>query len=78
MGKCEGVMMYKLIYVEEEYRKYYGTFQSVDAAIDEINRICREEFKFTAWGNDIKEKDNVTIVEFGRKSAWFEIEEIKP
>lgn len=71
-------MMYKLIYVEEEYRKYYGTFQSVDAAIEEINRICRKEFKFTAWGNDIKEKDNVTIVEFGRKSAWFEIEEIKP
>lgn len=70
-------MTYKLTYIELNNREVRGVFPTVEKAIDEINRICREEFKFTAWGNDIIEKDKVTIVEFGRKSAWFELEEVK-
>lgn len=54
--------MYKLTYVEQKNREDKGIYQTVEKAIDEVNRICRDVLKFTAWGNDITEKDGITII----------------
>ncbi|WP_203263654.1 hypothetical protein [Streptococcus uberis] len=69
-------MAYKLYFVENNTREERGQFEHFDEALAEFHGICRDEFKLHIWAADPTVEKNVTKIDYGRNSKWFEIEEV--
>lgn len=69
-------MAYKLYYVENDTREDHGQFEHFDEAVAEFHHICRDELKIPIWAADMTVENNVTKIDYGRNSKWFEIEEV--
>lgn len=70
-------MTYNLYYCDDSERILKGSFESKEQAIQGFHDVCRNEFKFGAYGFDLVEDKNATRIDYGGNKHWFEIEEVE-
>lgn len=76
MGRRGDGMTYNLYYCDDAERILKGSFETKEQAIKGFHDVCRNEFKFGAYGFDLVEDKNVTRIDYGGNKHWFEISDL--